>query len=149
MIVEAGYEERPVARDVGERGKFPAVGRAVAVVVEVGERLRDQRRELVAHALLLHDVLGYEALTVGASVDALIDKATGYGISYRSLYGVEEELADARSENKDFTYLAATDERGRILWGHGTRPDGLDAHSASPAALRIDIDEQGRTTGLR
>ncbi len=77
-----------------------------------------------------------KALTVGASVDALIDKATGYGIEFRSLYGVEEALADARSENKDFTFLAITDDRGRLLWSSGAKPAGLDAHAASPSALR-------------
>lgn len=77
-----------------------------------------------------------KALTVGASIESLIDKATGYGIAYPSLYGVEQAFVEAREENKDFSYMAATDENGRLLWESGPRPPGIVEHSASPKLLR-------------
>ncbi len=77
-----------------------------------------------------------KAHTVGMSEIALIAKATAYGVPYRDLYGVAESFAELRRENPDFSYLAATDGDGNILWESGARPDGMQAHAASRAVLR-------------
>jgi len=76
-----------------------------------------------------------KALTVGASIESLIDKATGYGIAYPSLHGVEQAFAEAKQENPDFSYLAATDEAGRVLWELGARPQGIAEHVSSARVL--------------
>ncbi len=77
-----------------------------------------------------------KATTVGVSVNALIAKAVGYGIDYRQLYGVEESFAVVRKETPDFTYIAATDEGGRILWQAGAPPAGIATYTASGPVLR-------------
>jgi hypothetical protein len=77
-----------------------------------------------------------KATTVGTSVNALIAKATSYGIEYRQLYGVEQSFAEVRTETPDFTYIAATDEDGKILWEAGTRGRGTSEYAASAPVLR-------------
>lgn len=77
-----------------------------------------------------------KATTVGASVRSLVQKATGYGLDYRALYGVESTFEEVRSENPEFAYLAMTDELGRVLYQYGSPPPGAAAHFASAEVLR-------------
>jgi MFS family permease len=77
-----------------------------------------------------------KATTVGASVRALVQKATGYGVDYRALYGVEGTFEEVRSENPEFGYMAMTDERGHVLYQFGSPPAGAQAHFTSPEVLR-------------
>lgn len=78
-----------------------------------------------------------KAVTVGMSVRALILKAVGYGIEFRSLYGVEQSFEEARSENPEFSYMAATDDRGNILFQLGSQPPGAAAYFADPGVLGV------------
>lgn len=81
-----------------------------------------------------------KALTVGTSVNSLITKATGYGIEYKQLYGVEQSFAEVRAKTPDFTYIAATNEDGKILWEAGVRARGT-ADYASSAPVRKGIEQ--------
>src|SRR6185436_5261669 len=76
-----------------------------------------------------------KAVSVGASVRSLIVKALGYGIEYQALHGVEQSFAEMKSENPDFSYMVATDERGAILSQSGTVPEGVRAHFMAPELL--------------
>ena len=57
-----------------------------------------------------------KAATVGASVRALLLKATGYGIDFAQLYGVEQTFADVFEENPEFAYMAVTNTEGNVLY---------------------------------
>ena len=65
-----------------------------------------------------------KAATVGASVRALVLKATGYGIEFSSLYGVEQTFAEVFEENPEFAYMAITNTDGNVLFARGTEPIG-------------------------
>ena len=54
-----------------------------------------------------------KAATVGASVRALVLKATSYGIDFSQLYGVEQTFAEVFEENPEFAYM-----------GHSAIPSG-------------------------
>jgi hypothetical protein len=57
-----------------------------------------------------------KAATVGASVRALLLKATSYGISFDKLYGVEQTFAEVFEENPEFAYMAVTNTDGNVLY---------------------------------
>ena len=78
-----------------------------------------------------------KALTVMASVRALMLKAVDQGIEYRALHGVDATFDEAREENPEFSSLAATDARGAILYQRGNPPEGFDAHLGSAGALAV------------
>jgi MFS family permease len=84
-----------------------------------------------------------KAMTVGTSVNALIAKATGYGIEYKQLYGVEQSFAEVRTETPDFNYIAATDEDGKVLWDTGARGRGTGQYMASASVLRAMTQPAG------
>ena len=50
-----------------------------------------------------------KALSVGASIRALVLKAHENGIAYNELYGVEQRFADVKTEVPEVAYLALTD----------------------------------------
>src|SRR5258706_9928386 len=91
-----------------------------------------------------------KAATVGASVRALLLKATGYGIDFAQLYGVEQTFADVFEENPEFAYMAVTNTEGNVLYARGTEPIGARTHFRSPVVLQIahetsnDLSKAGR-----
>ncbi len=78
-----------------------------------------------------------KAATVGASVRALVLKATGYGIDFGQLYGVEQTFAEVFEENPEFAYMAVTNTDGNVLYARGTEPIGARTHFRNPVVLQI------------
>ena len=78
-----------------------------------------------------------KAATVGASVRALVLKATSYGIDFSGLYGVESTFAEVFEENPEFAYMAITNTDGNVLFARGTEPIGARTHFRSPVVLQI------------
>src|ERR1700674_5436450 len=72
---------------------------ALAVVSYFSHRVFD--RELVP-------VSEQKGATVGASVRALVLKATGYGIDFAHFYGVDWTFAEVFDKNPEFADLAIT-----------------------------------------
>jgi len=83
-----------------------------------------------------------KAATVGASVRALVLKATSYGIDFSQLYGVEQTFAEVFEENPEFAYMAITNTDGNVLFARGTEPIGARSHFRNPVVLQI-AHEQG------
>src|SRR4029079_8485893 len=83
-----------------------------------------------------------KAATVGASVRALVLKATSYGIDFSQLYGVEQTFAEVFEENPEFAYMAITNTDGNVLFARGTEPIGARTHFRNPVVLQI-AHEQG------
>lgn len=98
---------------------------------------------LAANSYLFHKTFEAElvpetakkAVTVGASVSNLILKAVSAGVDYRSLYGVDKAFQEVFSANPEFTFMAATDESGKILYQAGKAPDGGNEYFKSAAVL--------------
>ena len=101
---------------------------ALAVVSYFSHRVFD--RELVPET-------EQKAATVGASVRALVLKATGYGIDFAQLYGVEQTFAEVFEENPEFAYMAITNTDGNVLFARGTEPIGARSHFRNPVVLQI------------
>ncbi|HUL57171.1 MAG TPA: MFS transporter [Usitatibacter sp.] len=101
---------------------------ALAVVSYFSHRIFDQ--ELVPET-------EQKAATVGASVRALVLKATSYGIEFSQLYGVEQTFAEVFEENPEFAYMAITNTDGNVLFARGTEPIGARAHFRNPVVLQI------------
>jgi len=78
-----------------------------------------------------------KAATVGASVRALVLKATSYGIDFSSLYGVEQTFAEVFEENPEFAYMAITNTDGNVLFARGSEPIGARTHFRNPVVLQI------------
>jgi len=78
-----------------------------------------------------------KAATVGASVRALVLKATSYGIDFAQLYGVEQTFAEVFEENPEFAYMAITNTDGNVLFARGTEPIGARSHFRNPVVLQI------------
>jgi hypothetical protein len=79
---------------------------ALAVVSYFSHRVFD--RELVPE-------VSRRRPTVSASVRALVLKATGYGVPFDKLYGVEQTFGEVFEENPEFSYAAVTDLDGQLL----------------------------------
>ena len=101
---------------------------ALAVVSYFSHRVFD--RELVPET-------EQKAATVGASVRALVLKATSYGIDFSQLYGVEQTFAEVIEENPEFAYMAITNTDGNVLFARGTEPIGARSHFRNPVVLQI------------
>jgi len=79
-----------------------------------------------------------KATTVGASVRSLVLKATDYGLTLDSLYGVEQTFDKVVNENPEFDYAALTDAKGKILFERGQAPAGaMSAYVTSPRVLSL------------
>ncbi len=76
-----------------------------------------------------------KALTVGASVRALVLKATGYGVDFAALHGVEQTFEEVFSENPEFSSIAITDATGRVLYARGKEPPAAREYFSRPAVL--------------
>lgn len=83
-----------------------------------------------------------KAVSVGASVRLLIQKAIGYNIAFSQLYGVEEAFRHVRNENPDFAYIAATNALGEILYQDGKPAEGASVYFRQPGFL-IELHESG------
>ena len=85
-----------------------------------------------------------KATTVGASVRSLVLKATGYGLTLDSLYGVEQTFDKVVNENPEFDYAALTDTQGKILFQRGEAPAApMKSYLASQRVLSL-VDEPSR-----
>jgi MFS family permease len=104
---------------------------ALAVVSYASHRVFD--RELVPET-------EQKAATVAASVRALILKATGYGVQFQNLYGVEQTFGEVFEENSEFAYAALTDLDGQLLFQRGREPDGVREYFRQPAVLAVGLD---------
>ena len=155
-LKDANVGPRRPAREAGLRGLAPCSRRitsgestgawpgvimvcvvvALAVVSYFSHRVFDQ--ELVPET-------EQKAATVGASVRALVLKATGYGIEFSQLYGVEQTFAEVFEENPEFAYMAITNTDGNVLFARGTEPIGARAHFRNPVVLQI-AHEPGETS---
>lgn len=76
-----------------------------------------------------------KAVTVGASVRALMLKAVEYRIPFRELYGVDQTFREVVEENADFAYMAVTDTTGRIIYQGGEAPQGVQTYFRRSATL--------------
>lgn len=81
-----------------------------------------------------------KAATVAASVRALVLKATGYGVQFHNLYGVEQTFGEVFEENPEFTYAAMTDLDGQLLFQRGKEPVGAREYFRQPAVLAVGLD---------
>ena len=104
---------------------------ALAVVSYFSHRVFD--RELVPET-------EQKAATVAASVRALVLKATGYGVQFSNLYGVEQTFGEVFEENPEFTYAALTDLDGQLLFQRGREPDGARDYFHQPSVLAVGLD---------
>src|SRR5258706_12136888 len=104
---------------------------ALAAVSSFSHRVFD--RELVPET-------EQKAATVGASVRALVLKATSYGIDFAQLYGVEQTFAEVFEENPEFAYMAVTNTDGNVLYSRGTEPLGARVHFRSPIVLQTAFE---------
>src|SRR5688572_28616590 len=87
---------------------------ALAVVSYFSHRVFD--RELVPET-------EQKAATVAASVRALVLKATGFGVQFQNLYGVEQTFGEVFEEKPEFTYASLTDLDGQLLFQRGREPN--------------------------
>jgi MFS family permease len=71
-----------------------------------------------------------KAATVGASVRALINKAMDHGIAFERIYGAEQTLKSSDDVNPDISYLALTDQAGKVAAESGRRPPGVTEYFA-------------------
>ena len=99
---------------------------ALAVVSYFSHRVFDQ--ELVPET-------EQKAATEGASLRALVLKATSYGIPFDALYGVDKTFEEMFSENPEFSYAGITNTEGTLLYHYGREPQGALVHFHSPALL--------------
>jgi MFS family permease len=76
-----------------------------------------------------------KAATEGASIRALVLKATSYGIPFDALYGVDKTFEEVFSENPEFSYAGITNSDGTLLYHYGKEPEGALVHFHSPALL--------------
>jgi MFS family permease len=90
-----------------------------------------------------------KALTVGASVRALILKAVENRIELRQLYGVEQKFDELKSENPEFSYMALTDPSGAILFERFEPPSGAAAHFRTPAVLAPLSNPEAPSSAVR
>src|SRR3954470_1555208 len=104
---------------------------ALAVVSYFSHRVFD--RELVPE-------VEQKAATVSASVRALVLKATGYGVPFDKLYGVEQTFGEVFEENPEFSYAAATDLDGQLLYARGKEPEGIREFFRRPSILAVGLD---------
>ena len=104
---------------------------ALAVVSYFSHRVFD--RELVPET-------EQKAATVGASVRALVLKATSYGVPFQQLYGVDQTFGDVFEENPEFIYAAITDADGNLLFSRGREPDGVRDYFRAPSILAVGLD---------
>ena len=81
-----------------------------------------------------------KAATVAASVRALVLKATGYGVPFDQLYGVEQTFGEVFEENPEFSYAAITDLDGRLLFARGKEPEFVREFFRRPAVLAVGLD---------
>lgn len=81
-----------------------------------------------------------KAATVAASVRALILKATGYGVPFDQLYGVEQTFRAVVEDNPEFDFAAATDTEGRVLYAHGKEPIGARTYFREPSVIALSLD---------
>ncbi|APV49351.1 hypothetical protein BWI17_06460 [Betaproteobacteria bacterium GR16-43] len=78
-----------------------------------------------------------KAITVGASLRALVLKATDYGTDFTQLYGVEQSFDEVFSENPEFASIAITDTAGKVLYARGKEPEAIRQHFAKPDVLSV------------
>ena len=78
-----------------------------------------------------------KAATVGNSVRALVLKATGFGVPFSSLYGVDQTFKVVIEENKEFDYAALTDTQGKVLFRYGKEPRAAADWFRKPEALSV------------
>ncbi|HUL56917.1 MAG TPA: MFS transporter [Usitatibacter sp.] len=104
---------------------------ALAVVSYFSHRVFD--RELVPE-------VEQKAATVGNSIRALLIKATGYGVPFDKLYGVEQTFGEIMEDSPEFSYTAVTDLDGQILYARGKEPEGVREFFRRPTVLAIGLD---------
>lgn len=78
-----------------------------------------------------------KALSVGASIRALVLKACENGLAIDELYGVEQRFAAVKNEAAEVAYLALTNTEGRVLYQHNTAPEGAENLFRSDKTLRL------------
>jgi len=104
---------------------------ALAVVSYFSHRVFD--RELVPET-------EQKAATVAASVRALILKATGYGVAFNELYGVEQTFGEVFEENPEFAYAAVTDLDGKVLFARGKEADQAREYFRRDTVRAVGLD---------
>ncbi|MCU7375093.1 hypothetical protein PEC18_30815, partial [Paucibacter sp. O1-1] len=90
-----------------------------------------------------------KAMSVGASIRALVLKAAENGIGFAELYGVEQRFADVKNEAPEVAYLALTDASGQVLYQHARAPEGAERYFSSPAVLRLLAAPEGNSPPMR
>jgi MFS family permease len=87
-----------------------------------------------------------KAATIASSVRALVLKATGYGVPFASLYGVDHTLREVIDENPEFSFAALTDVEGRVLFSRGTEPPSAREYFRRPKVLAVALDPSASWT---
>jgi MFS family permease len=82
-----------------------------------------------------------KAATEGASVRALVLKASSYGVAFDSLYGVDKTFEEIFTENPEFSFAGITNTEGRLLYAFGKEAQGALLHFHNPALLAAMKDE--------
>jgi MFS family permease len=100
---------------------------------------------LAANAMLSHRTferalapeMAKKIASVGASIRALVLTAVGNDIEFTALYGVDQRFDEVKNEVPEVSYIAITDERGRILHQRFKSPAGAADHFRSPGVLAL------------
>lgn len=108
---------------------------------------------LLANAFLSHRTferalapqLANKMASVGGSITALVLKAVANGVPYHELHGVIERFKEVKSEMPEVAYLALTNPGGAILHQSMATPEGVAAHFAHPATLKLLDGRAGQT----
>ena len=98
---------------------------------------------LAANAMLSHRAferalapeMAKKIASVGASIRALVLTAVGNDIEFRALYGVDQRFDEVKSEAPEVSYIAITDEHGKILHQRFRPPAGATDYFRSPGVL--------------
>jgi MFS family permease len=98
---------------------------------------------LAANAMLSHRAferalapeMAKKIASVGASIRALVLTAVGNDIEFRALYGVDQRFDEIKSEAPEVSYIAITDEHGKILHQRFRPPAGATDYFRSPGVL--------------
>ena len=111
---------------------------------------------LAANAMLSHRAfertlapeMAKKMSSVGASIRALVLTAVQNDMEFSGLYGVEQRFEDVKSEAPEVSYMAMTDQRGKILHERFKAPPGAAEYfrSAPVLALLATPDEKGVAT---
>jgi MFS family permease len=100
---------------------------------------------LAANAMLSHRAfertlapeMAKKMASVGASIRSLVLTAVQNDMEFTALYGVDQRFDDVKSEAPEVSYIALTDQRGKILHDRFKAPAGTAEYFRSAPVLAL------------